>query len=225
MFTNFNEIFEGMSEIKYFENNPKKEFFKIFKCSNCFKSNVKNLNEKSSLEIASFFSQLYAYGNFNDEELEDCILYFVKNVNYISSLEVMYYTSFNQVIDSAIVDRIIDLDKNCEASFRIFLNEGLEYCPEKLMVYIANEVRIDENTIPNIYKIMRYFNMKLKHPLLLQDESQNNRWHKIFNYAIENNIVGEEMIIYLKDFSNNKKSLDHQMLKYLKRALDIYLID
>lgn len=219
MFVDFNEKLKGLNSI-----NSKEEFLDIFHSFDCFKSNVSNFDEDSSLKISHYFAMLYAYDNFEDKDYEDAILCFVKNTKSLSSLEVLYYTSYTQKIDYAIVSRIISLDTNKEVCLRIFEYEGTEYCPKDIMICIVNGAELNSKSVSHIYDIMRYFKKELKLSLFPQGETNYPRWHNIFEYCITNNCVDDDMIKYLKDCSSYENGdLDYDMLKYLYKALELYI--
>lgn len=221
MFVDFNEKLRGLNLNSI---NSKEEFLDIFYSFQCFKSNVSNFNEDSSLKVAHYFALLYACGDFKDKDYEDAILHFVKNTKSLSSLEVLYYTSYTQRIDSTIVNRIISLDKNKEVCLRIFEYEGTEYCPKDIMICIVNGAEINSTSASHIYNILWHFEKNLGLSLFPQGATTYQRWIDIFNYCINNNCVDDNMIKYLKDCSSDEdNNLDYCMLKRLSNALELYL--
>lgn len=219
MFKDFNSVLESCVSIQ-----TKEEFFNIFDYPNCFKSNVENLNNDNSLKIARFFSEIYAYENYNDSEIHDCLTYFAKNTQSLDSLENLYYTAFPGNVSDIITRRIVSLDKSKSTSLRIFENEGIEYCPNDIMISIVNGADINKKSASDIYDILWHFEKNLRLSLFPKGATTYQRWIDIYNYCIDNNCVDESMIKYLKDCSSDEdNNLDYGMLKRLSKALELFV--
>lgn len=124
------------SEINY--EDFKNMFYKVFKSFDEFKEKFSKFDKEDSLVVASYFAQLYSYGYSNEKRISDHILYFVKYTQTLEALQVMYYTSYNSEVDSLIVNRILELDKDKYVCKCIFADEGKEYCPKEIISYLCS---------------------------------------------------------------------------------------
>lgn len=124
------------SEINY--KDFKNMFYKVFKSFDEFKEKFSKFDKEDSLIIASYFAQLYSYDYSNEKKISNYVLYFVKHTQILEALQVMYYTSYNPEVDSSIVNRIVELDRDKYVCKCIFVDEGKEYCPKEIISYLCS---------------------------------------------------------------------------------------
>ena len=214
-------INEKLAKIDFIET--KEDIIDIFKDTINFKVYTPKLDNLNSLKIARFFSEVYAYENCIDKELLEYLNLFVLNTENVLALENMYYTGFPNKVSDLIYKKIIELDVNLSTSYNIFNNEGCEYCPTNMLVNILNKSEISEKTSKDFYEILSYLKKNSHDFESIKSEINCKKIDDMYNFCIKNKIISDDMIIYLKDCSENDKTLDYQSLNQLSKALEIFL--